>query len=108
MELAYVSEEHSKWIPFFEKKIQALPKEAGVLFSSVFWNPAFGGKCSVLNFVLGLRKGMTKDIGEALIQQALKDTPINSIQFLPNVVIYIGNSGAARDQSSEEPHSDSH
>jgi accessory colonization factor AcfC len=51
---------------------------------------------------------MTKDIGEALIQQALKDTPINSIQFLPNVVIYIGNSGAARDQSSEEPHSDSH
>lgn len=108
MELAYVGEEHSKWIPFFEKKVQALPKEAGVLFSSVFWNPAFGGKCSVLNFVLGLRKGLTKDIGEALIQQVLKDVPVNSISFLPNVVIYIGNSGAARDQGSEEPHSTSH
>jgi hypothetical protein len=107
MELAYVGEEHSNWVPYFEKKVQALPKEAGVLFSSVYWSPAFGGKCTVLNFVLGLRKGLTKDIGEALIQQVLKDIPINSIHFFPNVVVYVGISGAARDESSKEPHPDS-
>lgn len=95
MELAYVGQEYAAWVPFFEERLKALPKESGLLFYSVYWNPSFNGKCTILNFVLGLRKsaGLTKGVGEALVQQVLKDAPANISPFTPNVLVFLGSSG---------------
>jgi len=97
MEIAYVGDEYVAWVPFFEKRLSLLPKQSGLLFYSVFWSPSFNGKCQVLNFVLGLQKdaGLTRDVGEALIQQVLKDAPINMVPFTPNVTVYVGSPGPA-------------
>lgn len=107
MEIAYVGESYASLVPAIEKEFKKLSKEAGIIFFSVFWNPGMGGKCKILNVVLGLKKNLSKDAGTAIASQVIKASVPQNLEFHLNTTVYLGEVGAANDPSSKESHPDS-
>lgn len=82
----------------FEKRLQQLSPNAGVLFASVNAVPVEGGDTKAFEVRLGVKKGM--QAGVTLVQFTFRDEIDQGLRFL--VSAYQGVAGAARDYDGNE------
>lgn len=95
----YVGEEEAAQARKFERKLQQLPKDAGLLFIGVQAVPAPNGKSGVFEVRLGLRRRGEVD-GAALVKFVFREELASGVRF--QVSTYRGVSGADRDDDGDE------
>jgi len=96
----YVSDEAAAQARKFERKLQQLPKDAGLLFIGVQAVPASDGKSGVFEIRLGLRRTVGDVDGAALVKFVFREELANGVRF--QVSTYRGVSGADRDDDGDE------
>ena len=94
----YVSAPAAAQARSFEKRLQQLSPDAGILFVGVLAVPAEDGDSKRFEVRLGVRKAMMA--GVALVQFTFREEIEQGLQFL--VSTYQGVSGAARDYDGDE------
>lgn len=94
----YVGAEAAAKARDFERRIQKLSPNAGVLFVSVQATPAEDGNSGTFEVRLGVKRGM--NAGVALVQFTFRDEINEGVKFL--VSAYQGVSGATRDHGDAE------
>lgn len=99
----YVSTESAERARSFEKRFQALPEMAGVVFVSVDAQPIKGGQSNAFKILLGVSKRLHESVGWGLIQQVMK-TEIEKGAYTITASVFTGVSGACRDESAEGAH----
>lgn len=106
LETAYVSEDAAALARAYEKRFQALPELAGIVFISVSAKPVVGGEPKSFQILLGLSRRLDESVGWALIRQTMQDV-IEMGKINISAKVFRGVSGACRDESAEGPHQDS-
>lgn len=94
----YVSAPAAAQARAFERRLQKLSPDAGILFLSVRAVPSEDGDSKAFEVRLGVRKSMMA--GVALVQFTFRDEIDRGLRFL--VSTYSGVSGAARDYDGDE------
>jgi len=94
----YVSAPAAAQARGFEKRLQQLSPEAGILFLSVCAVAAEDGDSKAFEVRLGVRKNMMA--GVSLVQFTFREEIAQGLRFL--VSAYQGVSGAARDNDGDE------
>lgn len=94
----YVGAEAATKARDYERRIQKLSPNAGVLFVSVQATPAEDGNSGTFEVCLGVKRGMKA--GVALVQFTFRDEINEGVKFL--VSAYQGVSGATRDHGDAE------
>jgi hypothetical protein len=94
----YVSAPAAAQARGFEKRLQQLSPEAGILFVGVLAVPTEDGDSKTFEIRLGVRKTMLA--GVALVQFTFREEIEQGLKFL--VSAYQGVSGAARDDDGDE------
>jgi hypothetical protein len=84
----------------FEKRLQGLKPEAGILFVSVKAVPTKDGNCKSFEVRLGVHRGIGESAGVALVRFTFRDEIERGLKFL--VSAYQGVSGAARAYDGDE------
>lgn len=98
--LNYVGDEVAKQAKAFEKKIQKLSPEAGIIFVSVNGLPTKDGKTKTFEVRLGVHRGVGECAGIALIKYIFKEETDRGFKFLVNA--HQGVSGAYRANDGDE------
>ena len=96
----YVGEAAATQARSFQKRLQQLSQESGILFVSVRAVPANDGNCKSFEVRLGVTKGVGERAGVSLVQFVLREEIKRGLKFL--VSAYQGVSGAARDYDGDE------
>lgn len=94
----YVGDEAAAKARDYERRIQKLSPNAGVLFVSVQATPAEDGNSGEFEVRLGVKRGM--NAGVALVQFTFRDEINQGVTF--RVSVYQGVSGATRDYGDAE------
>lgn len=99
MSIEYVGEASAVLAREFERKLQKLPKDAGILFVGVQAVPALDGNSKSFEVRLGLRRRSAGG-GSALVKFVFQEELANGVRF--QVSAYPGVSGADRDHDGDE------
>lgn len=99
-EIAYVNESSAAKALEMEDRFVSLPPIAGVVFASVFAEPAKGGRSTTFKVRLGIRKKMDLGTGIALVKDVLRDE-IDNQGLTFQVEVFPGRVGACRDEDFE-------
>jgi hypothetical protein len=98
--IKYVSEASAKKALEMERKFQALPKAAGILFVGIKAQPVKSGLDSeIFTVALGISKKIGCDAGMIIIRKVLENEIKAGLVF--ETKVFCGVSGAARDEGNE-------
>lgn len=98
--LKYVADEISVQARSFEKRLQRLSPDAGILFISVKAVPHERGNSKAFEVRLGISKGVGERAGVALVRHVFREEIERGLSF--SVSAYEGISGAARANDGDE------
>jgi hypothetical protein len=96
----YVSEESSMLAREWERRFQALPPHAGVVFVSVGPEPIEGGKCIKFEVRIGLTRRLSQETGVAMVKKVLAFEASTGALTI-SVVVFRGVVGACRDEDTQ-------
>ena len=96
----YVGDAAAVQAKSFEKRLQRLRPDAGILFVGVKAVPTKDGNCKSFEVRLGVHKGIGESAAVALVQFTLREEIDRGLRFL--VSAYQGVSGAARANDGDE------
>jgi hypothetical protein len=95
----YVGDAAATQARSFEKRLQQLSPDSGLLFISVKAVPSRDGNSKSFEVRLGVQKSVGERAGVALVQFVLREEIERGLKFL--VSAYQGVSGAARDYDGD-------
>lgn len=96
---SYVGEEAASQAKAFERKLQQLSPDAGVLFVGVQAESSENGKTKSFIVRMGVVRHVGRRAGESLVRYVMKEEIERGYRFLTN--IHEGVSGAARDYDGD-------
>lgn len=99
--MQYVSEEAAAKAREFERRFQALPSSAGIIFVSVAAVPVEGGQTSTFDVLLGMTTAFEPQLGESLVKRVLEEEIEKKQITLRDVRVRRGVSGAASDRGDQ-------
>lgn len=96
----YVSDSVAAQARSFQRRLQQLSPDSGILFVGVRAVPSKDGNSKTFEIRLGVQKSVGESAGAALVRFVLREEIDRGLKFL--VSAYQGVSGAARDYDGDE------
>lgn len=97
----YVNEKSAAVAREYEKRLQALPASAGIIFVSVAAIPVEGGNTIFFDVSLGITKDFDPSLGVSLVKSVFDDEVSSGAAFFRTVSSIVGVSGAAHDRGNQ-------